>query len=716
MSLIVVVDDQGSNQRIYSRLSKLAGEDVNVKTFASPFRMLDWLEEGEPDLIITDYKMPGMDGAQLTRRLRDMPNSADVPIIVLTAYEDLSFRLMALEAGATDFLQTPVNHEEFVSRARNFLKFRRQQQSVKLKAQALERRLLDSEYFRQIAVRDSREQLAQVIDTVPALISATDRDGRCVFVNAMFAVYSGRDPAACVGLPAETLLAGTDVARLRQVERSVLTRGLPHPAYEEAIQSPEGSERYFLTTKSPLMDANSKVVGVLTSSLDVSEQKMAHERLRELALHDGLTGLPNRTYLSNRVQSLLLEPARPGRMHALHLLDIDRFKTVNDTLGHYVGDQLLQSIAQRLKLLIDENTTLSRLGGDEFAFLQEGISDVSEAEALARRIVSTLSDPIDVARHRVNATASLGIALIGPHGQDVNEILKNADLAMYQAKSEGRNRYSVFAADLRARIKESSLLEAAMRDALARGEFVLHYQPQVDIVSRRISGVEALIRWQHPQRGLLSPAEFLSVAEETGLIAPISDWVLREACRQAQEWRTMGFESLTMAVNLAPVQFNYDDIPKMVSRVLADTGLPSANLELELTENTFFDPVQNPSPRLAALHNMGIRLTLDDFGTGYSSLLRVKMLPIDAIKIDRGFLAAIPGNEADAAIVRAIIRLAHGLKLQVVAEGVETAEQLAFLKDEGCELAQGFYLGRPVAADACLRALLDNRQAVGNAA
>ena len=255
-----------------------------------------------------------------------------------------------------------------------------------------------------------------------------------------------------------------------------------------------------------------------------------------------------------------------------------------------------------------------------------------------------------------------------------------------------------------------------MRDALARGEFVLHYQPQVDIASRRIAGVEALIRWQHPQRGLLSPAEFLSVAEETGLIAPISDWVLREACRQAQEWRTMGFESLTMAVNLAPVQFNYDDIPKMVSRVLADTGLPSANLELELTENTFFDPVQNPSPRLAVLHNMGIRLTLDDFGTGYSSLLRVKMLPIDAIKIDRGFLEAIPGSEADAAIVRAIIRLAHGLKLQVVAEGVETAEQLAFLADEGCELVQGFYLGRPVAADACLKALLDNRQAVGNAA
>jgi len=224
-------------------------------------------------------------------------------------------------------------------------------------------------------------------------------------------------------------------------------------------------------------------------------------------------------------------------MHALHLLDIDRFKTVNDTLGHYVGDQLLQSIAQRLKLLIDENTTLSRLGGDEFAFLQEGITDVSEAEALARRIVSTLSDPIDVARHRVNATASLGIALIGPHGQDVNEILKNADLAMYQAKSEGRNRYSVFAADLRARIKESSLLEAAMRDALARGEFVLHYQPQVDIASRRIAGVEALIRWQHPQRGLLSPAEFLSVAEETGLIAPISDGALPdgEAARQEHQ-------------------------------------------------------------------------------------------------------------------------------------------------------------------------------------
>ncbi|WP_062226174.1 two-component system response regulator [Aureimonas frigidaquae] len=713
MSLIVVVDDQGSNQRIYSRLSKLAGDDVSVKTFASPFRMLDWLEEGEPDLIITDYKMPGMDGAQLTRRLRDMPNSADVPIIVLTAYEDLSFRLMALEAGATDFLQTPVNHEEFVSRARNFLKFRRQQQSVKLKAQALERRLLDSEYFRQIAVRDSREQLAQVIDTVPALISATDRDGRCVFVNAMFAVYAGRDPSTCVGLPAETLLAGTDVQRLRQVERSVLTRGLPHPSFEEMIRSPEGSERYFLTTKSPLLDTNSKVVGVLTSSLDISEQKMAHERLRELALHDGLTGLPNRTYLSNRVQALLLEQENEGRMHALHLLDIDRFKTVNDTLGHYVGDQLLQAISHRLKLLADDGITLTRLGGDEFAFLQEGIHDVEDAERLARRVVELLSEPIDVARHRVNATASLGIALIGPHGHDVNEVLKNADLAMYQAKSEGRNRYALFEAGLRARIVESSMLEAAMRDALARGEFVLHYQPQVDIASGRISGVEALIRWQHPQRGLLSPLEFLGVAEETGLIAPISEWVLREACRQAQEWRHMGFDTLTMAVNMAPVQFNYDDIPLMVSRVLQETGLPAANLELELTENTFFDPVLNPSPRLEQLQAMGVRLTLDDFGTGYSSLLRVKMLPIDALKIDRSFLEAVPSSEADAAIVRAIIRLAHGIGLHVVAEGVERADQLEFLRKEGCEFAQGYYLGRPLTAEACLAALTEDLRRVG---
>lgn len=706
MSLIVVVDDQGSNQRIYSKLASLVGDDISVKTFGSPFEMLGWLENSAPDLVITDFKMPGMDGAELTRRLRARPEGADVPVIVLTAYEDQSFRLTALEAGATDFIQTPVNHEEFVSRARNLLKLRHQQQSIKREAQKLERRLRDSEYSREMAMRDSREQLAQVIDTVPALISATDRDGYCVFVNAMFAVYARREPAGCVGLPASGLLMGGDAARNKVAERAVLTRGQAFPGYEERIQDPSGAERSFLTSKSPLFDAQGAVVGVLTTSLDITDQKMAHERLRHLAQHDALTGLPNRTFLSNRLQQLLDE-SRGAKLSALHLLDLDRFKSVNDTLGHYVGDQLLQQVADLLKPFTNQTTTLARLGGDEFALLQEDIPDMAEAERLAAQVVAVLSRPFEVARHRISTTASLGIALVGQDGSDVNELLKNADLAMYQAKMGGRNRYQFFAEQLRARVNEAALLEAGMRDALVRNEFVLHYQPQLDLLSGRIVGVEALVRWNHPERGLLPPGAFLGIAEETGLVAQISDWVLRRACRQLAEWQERGVKGLRMAVNVSPAQFNHHDIGAAAEAIIRETGIRPSDLEVELTENVFVDQTEDAAHILGTLKANGIGIALDDFGTGFSSLRLVRELPVDALKIDRSFVRNLPQSKEDAAIVRAIIRLGHGLGLRIVAEGVENADQLAFLKKEGCDDVQGFYFSRPVPAEACLVQILE---------
>ena len=706
MSLIVIVDDQGSNQRIYAKLAGLVEENVDVKTFGSPFAMLEWAQTHTPDLIITDFKMPGMDGADLTRRLRELPDVSDVPIIVLTAYEDRSFRLNALEAGATDFMQTPVGHEEFVSRARNLLKLRHQQQSIKRESRKLERRLRESETSRERAVRRNHEQLAQVIDTIPALISASDQDGSCVFVNAMFAIFARRDPSDCVGLPSFGLLAGADHERHRAAEDLVIARGEAGSSYEERLLDPSDNPRWFQTTKSPLFGEAGAIIGVLTTSLDITEQKMAHERLRHLAQHDALTGLPNRTYLAIRLQQIIADRPDPSRLSALHLLDLDRFKSVNDTLGHFVGDQLLQVVTQQLEPLCGPQVTLVRLGGDEFALLQEGMAMAVQAEALAVEVLAALSRPLKVGQHSINTTASLGIAFVGRDGSDVNEILRNADLAMYQAKTGGRNRYHVFAEDLRSRVNEYAWLEAGMRQALREKEFVLFYQPQLHLRTGRIVGVEALIRWNHPDRGLLMPGIFLPVAEESGLITEISNWVLQEACEQLAAWRQLGVRGLRMAVNVAPSQFNSSETWDILTSLLAQTKIDPSALELELTESAFVGRMEDAAQNLKMLKETGVSIALDDFGTGFSSLRLAKDLPVDALKIDRSFVRNLPRSKEDAAITQAIIRLARGLDLRVVAEGVENPEQLAFLRKEGCDEMQGFYLARPMAADDCLRQIL----------
>jgi diguanylate cyclase (GGDEF)-like protein len=406
------------------------------------------------------------------------------------------------------------------------------------------------------------------------------------------------------------------------------------------------------------------------------------------------------------LQQIIADRPDPSRLSALHLLDLDRFKSVNDTLGHFVGDQLLQVVTQQLEPLCGPQVTLVRLGGDEFALLQEGMAMAVQAEALAVEVLAALSRPLKVGQHSINTTASLGIAFVGRDGSDVNEILRNADLAMYQAKTGGRNRYHVFAEDLRSRVNEYAWLEAGMRQALREKEFVLFYQPQLHLRTGRIVGVEALIRWNHPDRGLLMPGIFLPVAEESGLITEISNWVLQEACEQLAAWRQLGVRGLRMAVNVAPSQFNSSETWDILTSLLAQTKIDPSALELELTESAFVGRMEDAAQNLKMLKETGVSIALDDFGTGFSSLRLAKDLPVDALKIDRSFVRNLPRSKEDAAITQAIIRLARGLDLRVVAEGVENPEQLAFLRKEGCDEMQGFYLARPMAADDCLRQIL----------
>ncbi|OWJ58073.1 EAL domain-containing response regulator [Inquilinus limosus] len=695
MSLVVILDDRPTNRNIFSRLAASLESQVTVQAFGDPLEALDWLAGHTPDLVIADYKMPNLDGAEFTRRLRGNPHVADVPVIVITAYDDRSFRLQALEAGATDFLQSPVDHHEFVTRARNLLRLRRQQQRVKRRAATLERELERTRRSQEEALRSSRDALAQVIDTLPAMISAADRDGRCVFVNAYQAAISGSTTAALVGEDVAAVFGSERGARSRQMDQLVFASGEPLPSYEEVVER-SGVRQVFLTSKAPLRDAANQVESVLTTALDITDRKLAEEHLHHLANHDALTDLPNRVHLLNRIRRILGRD--PDAPFALHFLDLDRFKSINDALGHHFGDQILQEVARRLSLTARPGDIIARLGGDEFAVLQLGLARGEDAAAAAAQILQEIARPHIRNDSTVSLTASIGITLHPRDGNDPDQLFRNADLAMYRAKADGPGEYRFFATELNASIQDAVVLETELRAAVEADQFVLHYQPQVDLHSGRIVAAEALMRWQHPTRGLLLPAQFLPAAEETGLIIAMNTWALREACMQAAAWARDGL-ALRVGVNLTSLQFRKQDIGRLIRQTLEDSGLAPSALELELTEGVLMQNAESAASRIQELRGLGVRFAIDDFGTGYSSLNYLKIFPVNRLKIDRSFIRNLETSPGDAAIVRAITNLGHDLGLDVTAEGVETPEQLETVRMLGCDEVQGFHFARPMPDD-----------------
>jgi diguanylate cyclase (GGDEF)-like protein/PAS domain S-box-containing protein len=696
MSLIVILDDQSTNRNIFAQLAASIEDGAVVRTFGDPVEALAWIDGNTPDLVITDYKMPTMDGATFTARFREKADCADVPVVVITVYEERSFRLQALEAGATDFLQSPVDHHEFVTRARNLLKLRKQQLIIKSRATSLELELLNSERSREAALRDSREKLAQVIDTVPALVSATDRKGRCIFINAHKAALHGVDSTRVVGRNMTEIIGAEQAERSLALDQLVFRSGKPIPSFEEEKTGRDGEVRVYLTTKSPLRDSAGKVVNVLTSSLDITDRKRAESHLMHLAHHDPLTDLPNRVLLQDRLRRELARTRRGDRPFALHLLDLDHFKGINDALGHQIGDQLLKTVAERLCGAVRDSDTVARLGGDEFAVLQTHVMRPSEATDLAMRIIEIINEPFVFNGQEITTSTSIGITMHPSDGSDVDVLLKNADVAMYQAKAAGRNGFRLFAADMNAHAHDRIVLESDLRRALQRDEFLLYYQPQIDLSTGHIVGAEALLRWQHPESGMVMPGDFLPLAEENGLILPMNEWVLREACTQAAAWARSGLPPLRVAVNLSPVQFRKQDVRQLVLDVLQSTKLDPSLLELELTESILMHNTAAVAKDLLKLKEVGVAFSIDDFGTGYSSLSYIKSFPVDRLKIDQCFIRNLENNPSDAAIVRAIISLGHSLDLQVTAEGVETAEQANILRAEGCDEVQGYHFSRPV--------------------
>jgi len=465
--------------------------------------------------------------------------------------------------------------------------------------------------------------------------------------------------------------------------------------YEISALRKDGSVFPAMIFGSPSMfNGRPASVGTL---LDISSQKAAEQRIRELADYDVLTGLPNRRLLRERFVQLLAAAERDKTEIAVIFLDLDHFKRVNDSLGHSVGDELLCEVARRLDTVVRRIDTVARLGGDEFIFAMPGFHTAAAAE-VARRLIDVFARPFEVAGHELTVTPSLGISIYPHDGQDLETLLKNADTAMYRAKEIGRNTFQFYATEMNTATLDRLLMESNLRRALTHNEFILQYQPLVNLRTGVIIGVEALIRWQHPELGTIMPDSFIHVAEETGLINPIGDWVLCEACRQAKAWCDQGLPSLVVAVNVAPVQFRQPGFVEMVAGALASSGLDASLLELELTERTVMHDADINLGTLSALHRMGVELSLDDFGTGYSSLAYLKRFPVGKLKIDRSFVNDLETDPDDWAIASTIVSMGRSLRMTVLAEGVETAEQLAQLRKMGCDMAQGYYFSRPTSA------------------
>jgi diguanylate cyclase (GGDEF)-like protein len=437
-------------------------------------------------------------------------------------------------------------------------------------------------------------------------------------------------------------------------------------------------------------------------------RKQAEDRIRHLANYDELTGLSNRTMFNQCLSHALAQARRNGQPLAILFLDLDRFKNINDTLGHGAGDSVLREVAERLRGCLRESDTIGRLGGDEFVVLLEAMPQPTHGAVVAQKLLAAVARPFTIDGQDFHLTASIGISTYPADSEDLQSLLKNADIAMYRAKEQGKNNYQFYSAQMNVHTLERLALETGLRGALERSEFVLHYQPKIDLASRRIVGMEALLRWQHPIKGLMAPAQFIPVAEETGLIVPIGAWVLRAACAQSKAWREQGLSPLRIAVNLSPRQFAHEHLLQDVERILGESGMESVALELEITESMVMHNPERAATLLGQLKNAGVSVAIDDFGTGYSSLSYLKRFPIDTLKIDRSFIKDLPLDVEDGAITRAIIVMAHSLGLKVVAEGVETEGQAEFLRALSCDQAQGYYFSKPVPEHEFARLVLED--------
>ena len=547
------------------------------------------------------------------------------------------------------------------------------------------------------------EQTQRVMEVAPESFVVSDEQGRIVMVNAQTEKLFGYSRDELLGQPIEMLLP----ERMRTLHTRHRQTYLAGPVVRDmgerrdlSGRRKDGTEFPVDISLGPLRTEKGNLV--ISAVRDVSERKQFESRILHQATHDALTDLPNRVLFREHVARAMLHATRSEKLIAVLFLDLDGFKNINDTLGHEAGDELLRAVTVRLMGVLRQDDLIGRQGGDEFTILLQGVRIVQDIVQVLEKLLAAVAEPFVLGPNEMHVTASIGVTVFPFDDNEVESLLRNADTAMYQAKEAGKNCFRFYTAEMNAAMRERMDIESGLRRALEQGQFSLHYQPQTSIESGAVVGMEALLRWHHPEHGMISPAKFIPVAEDSGMIVPIGEWVLRAACRQVKAWQAAGLPHLKVSVNLSARQFRQSNLLQMIEQVLQETGLDpqSGMLELELTESMVMRSVEDSVVTLNRLHEMGLQLSIDDFGTGYSSLSYLKRFPINTLKIDQSFVRDITSDPEDAAIAAAIVGLGHSLKLNVIAEGVETREQLEFLRTISCNEAQGYYFSRPLAPDA----------------
>jgi diguanylate cyclase (GGDEF)-like protein/PAS domain S-box-containing protein len=544
------------------------------------------------------------------------------------------------------------------------------------------------------------------MDSIPDLAWVKDTESRFIAVNAKFKPVFGVEPDELIGKTDFDLSPRRDAVNYQEDDREVMRTGKPLRT-EERIAKENNTWGWAETIKVPVYDADNNIVGTAGVARDITERKQAEQRIEFLANHDSLTGLPNRRLMEDRLKQALARAALNKEKLAVLFLDLDYFKTINDSMGHSTGDALLQAVAERLTACLRSIDTVARLGGDEFVIILPDIQGQAEAESFAAKIQETITQPYTFDNNEYHVSTSVGISLYPDHGDQDSILLRNADIAMYRAKDRGRNCHQVFAPREDEQTLRRFSLGHRLRQAHKQEEFTLYYQPQIDINTRRICGVEALLRWKNPEQGLMYPRDFLNSAEQSGMIITLSNWVLQTAATQNKAWQEAGCPAVPVSVNIADTQFRRKDLHQVIENVLNDTGLAAEYLELELTEGMVMQDGETTLAYLKLLKELGVSIAIDDFGTGYSNFSHLLRYPVDKLIIDHSFIRAISNSHDIASITGAIINLATTLGIEIVAEGVETAEELAFIKRHGCHIVQGYFYCKPVTAEIMQTMLLN---------
>jgi len=675
--LLLVEDNLGDARLLREMFNEQGSHNTELTHVESMSEAEKHLADRAFDIIVLDLGLPDAKGLQAVRRAHAA--APRIPLVVLTGLDDESRAAQALQEGAQDYLiKGQID-------ARGLLRALRH---------AIERKVMEEALF----VEKERAQVT--LNSIGDAVVCTDISGNITFLNLVAEKMTGWPWQEALGRPMgevfRILDAVTRETTPNPIDRAVGLNRTVHLQENCVLVRRDGSDTPIEDSVAPIHDREGKATGAVIVFRDVSTARAMAAEMTYSAQHDFLTGLPNRMLLNDRVsQAIVLAPRHSNKV-AILFLDLDGFKHINDSLGHPIGDKLLQSIAKRLVDCVRSSDTVSRQGGDEFVVLLSEVHRPEDAAISALRILQAVAEAHPIDQHDLHVTASIGVSVYPDDGQDAETLIKNADTAMYQAKENGRQSYQFFKPAMNVRAVERQSIEENLRRALERQEFALHYQPKINLRTGEISGAEALLRWMHPVRGPVSPAQFIPVAEDCGLILPIGQWVLREACRQARAWADAGLPLATMAVNISSMEFREDNFIESVFTTLSETGLDPKSLELELTESVLMKRAESAASILETLRARGVHIAVDDFGTGYSSLSYLRKFPIDALKIDQSFVRQITSAPDDTTIVTAVISMGRSLKLRVVAEGVETQEELAFLQARLCDEAQGYYFSHPV--------------------